>query len=72
MLMAALLRSGRGPKPLTLLAIVLVFSGIFAMLRSRIPTQIELGESNAICEEGYEECATGRWAEAQREEPAQA
>lgn len=55
MLLAALLRSGRGPRPLTFLAAILVFSGIFAMLRSRIPTQIDLSETNAICEEGYEE-----------------
>ncbi|HIF21606.1 MAG TPA: matrixin family metalloprotease [Gemmatimonadetes bacterium] len=55
MLLAALLRSGRGPRPLTFLAAILVFSGILAMLRSRIPTQIDLSETNAICEEGYEE-----------------
>ena len=34
----ALLRSGRGPSPLSLLAILLVLSGLFAMMRDRIST----------------------------------
>ena len=43
----ALLRSGRGPSPLSLLATLLVLTGIFAMIRDRVSTTHNLDETSA-------------------------
>jgi hypothetical protein len=50
----ALLRSGRGPSPLSLLATLLVFSGLFAMLRDRKPTTSGPDQAHEACDEIYD------------------
>ena len=49
--MLALLRSGRGPSPLSLLATVLVLSGLFAMLRTRMSTTPKVDQASQLCDE---------------------
>ena len=49
--MLALLRSGRGPSPLSLLATVLVLSGLFAMMRDRVSTTRDFGPASGSCDE---------------------
>ena len=50
----ALLRSGRGPSPLSLLALLLVLSGLFAMMRDRISTTQDLDETSQPCDEAHD------------------
>jgi len=50
----ALLRFGRGPSPLSLLATVLVLSGLFAMMRDRVSTTPEFEPSSGPCDEVYD------------------
>ncbi len=54
MLTIALLRSGRGPSPISLLATVLVLSGLFAMLRDRRSTTPGLDQAHEACDELYD------------------
>ena len=55
----ALLRSGRGLSPLSLLATLLVLTGIFAMIRDRVSTTHNLDETSQPCAEAYDpSCAS--------------
>jgi predicted Zn-dependent protease len=49
--MLALMRSGRGGSPLSLLATLLVLSGLFAMIQGRISTTRDVEQTSESCEE---------------------
>ena len=49
--MLALMRSGRGGSPLSLLATLLVLSGLFAMIRGRSSTTRDVEQTSQSCEE---------------------
>jgi hypothetical protein len=57
--MLALMRSVRGPSPLSLVATVLVVSGLFAMMRSRISSTQDNDPGSEACDETYDpSCAS--------------
>lgn len=52
--MLALLRSGRDPSPISLLATLLVLFGLFAMMRDRMSATSEVDQASEPCDEFYD------------------